>query len=137
MKTRSPITRAPLLPAPISIGIVLQRRSKRPHLIDPNVTSTGCSPSTVTTADRAPAQRNTAVVHRLDGTSRSLITDGILAGVRNRPGSSPNRRGRDGVETIIDIVKSDADGIVSEGGYQMPPPVEHATGDSRDNHHRD
>jgi hypothetical protein len=42
-----------------------------------------------------------------------------------------------GVETIIDIVKSDADGIVSEEGYQMPRPVEHARGDSRDNHHRD
>jgi hypothetical protein len=32
-----------------------------------------------------------------------------------------------GVETIIDIVKSDADGTVREEGYQMPPPVEHAT----------
>jgi hypothetical protein len=69
--------------------------------------------------------------------SRSLITDGILAGVRNRPGSPPNGVVATGVETIIDIVKSDADGIAKEEGYQMPPPVEHATGDSRDNHHRD
>lgn len=36
-----------------------------------------------------------------------------------------------GVETIIDIVKSDADGTARADGYQMPPPVEHATGHSR------
>ena len=59
--------------------------------------------------------------------SRSLITDGILAGVRNRSESPPNGVVAMGVETIIDIVKSDADGIAKEEGYQMPPPVEHAT----------
>src|SRR5271170_972147 len=82
MKTRSPSTREPFLPAPNSIGIVLQRRNKRPHVIDPAVRSTGCRPSTVTMADRAPAQRNTAVAQRLEGTSRTLITDDIPVGVR-------------------------------------------------------
>ena len=32
-----------MLPAPTSIGIDLQRRNKRPHVIDPAVTRTGCS----------------------------------------------------------------------------------------------
>jgi hypothetical protein len=46
-----------------------------------------------------------------------------------------------GVETIIDIVKSDADDAARAEGYQMPPPVEHATSDGRPrgehNHHWD
>ena len=37
MKTRSPSTREPFLAAPTSIGIVLERRNKRPHVIDPAV----------------------------------------------------------------------------------------------------
>jgi len=65
MKTRSPSTREPLLLAPNSIGIVLQRSDNRPHLIDPAVRSTGRHPSTVTIADRAPANRNKAVAHKL------------------------------------------------------------------------
>src|SRR6516165_8205400 len=77
MKTRSPSTREPFLPAPNSTGIVLQRRVKRPHLIDPAVRSTGYRPSTVTMADRAPAQRNTAVAQRLEGRSRTLGTDHV------------------------------------------------------------
>src|SRR2546423_8787210 len=96
MKTRSPSTREPFLAAPTSIGIVLQRRYKRPHVIDPAARSTGCSPSTVTMADRAPAQRNTAVAQRLEGTSRTLINDDIPAGVRNKPRSPPHRRRPDG-----------------------------------------
>ena len=56
-----------------------------------------CRPSTVTMADRAPAQRNTAVAQRLKGTSRTLITDHSPAGVRNSPRSLPNRRATTGV----------------------------------------
>src|SRR6185312_815540 len=82
MKMRSPSTSEPFPAAPNSIGIVLQRRNKRPHVIDPVVWSTGNCPSTVTMADRAPAQRNAAVAQRLAGTSRILITDDIPVGVR-------------------------------------------------------
>jgi hypothetical protein len=105
MKTRSPSTREPVLEAPNSIGIVLQRKNKRPHVIDPAVRSTGHRPSTVTMADRAPAQRNTAVAQRLKGKSRTLSTDHIptksakLAKVAAEP-ASPTP----GVETIIEPV---------------------------------
>lgn len=40
-----------------------------------NGKKTGFRPSTVTTAERAPAQRNLAVAQRLEGTSRTLSTD--------------------------------------------------------------
>jgi hypothetical protein len=44
-----------------------------------------------------------------------------------------------GVETIIEIVKSDADDPARAEGYQMRPPVKDATGDGRPrgehNHH--
>jgi len=36
-----------------------------------------------------------------------------------------------GVETIIEIVKSDADDPARAEGYQMRPPVKDATGDGR------
>jgi hypothetical protein len=55
MKTGSPSTREPFLPAPNSIGIVLHLWNKLPHLIDA---------ATLTMAGRASAQRNTAVARR-------------------------------------------------------------------------
>jgi hypothetical protein len=121
MKTRSPSTREPFLAAPSSTGIVLQRRYKRPHVMDPSVSSTGHRPSTVTMADRAPARRNTAVAHRLEGTSRILITDDISVGVRTDRDRRRTGVAATGVETIIELVKSDAPALYGVDGCEMSP----------------
>src|SRR5262245_41004021 len=89
IKTRSPSTRYPPLAAPTSIGTVLHRKNRRPQEIEPKVTSTGFRPSTVTTAERAPAHRNMAVAQRLEGTSRTLSTDYISLQIAKSTRSSP------------------------------------------------
>jgi hypothetical protein len=50
-----------------------------------------------------------AVAQRLEGTSRTLITDNFPAGVRDRPSSRQTGVDAIGVETITDLVKCAAD----------------------------
>jgi hypothetical protein len=83
--------------APASI-----RRLQSTAVTQIGLARTGCRLFTVTMADRAPAQLNTAVAQRLEGTSRTLSTDHIL-----QECESDRRRRRTGVatpsvETIID-----------------------------------
>jgi hypothetical protein len=60
-------------------------------------------------ADRAPFQRNTAVAQRLEGTSRTLITGHILRkSAKLTEVAAETGVTTPGVETVIDLVKSDA-----------------------------
>jgi hypothetical protein len=71
-------------------------------------------------ADRAPFQRNTAVAQRLEGTSRTLITGHILRkSAKLTEVAAETGVTTPGVETVIDLVKSDAGSTARADGCQM------------------